>query len=163
MNWQTTINNVFSGFILLKRCYDKTLEPLMKESGLSKIELDILLFLSNHPNLNTATDISTRKMITKSHVSTALRHLESIGFIRRYYDLNNRKTIYISLEPASFPTVHQGTLLQKKFSRTLLEGISEEDQTLMRSVLERVFDNARTFIQEPDNAKEDAGSFPPRF
>lgn len=148
MNWQTTVTNVFTGFMVLKRCYDQFLDGLVKESGLTRIELEILLFLSCHPDLNTATDISANKLFTKSHVSTALKHLESIGYIRRYYDTDNHKTIYISLEPASFPLVHQGILLQKKFSEYILQGISEEDQEQMESTLDRIFANAKEALKK---------------
>lgn len=146
--WQTAVSNVFYGFMLLKRCYSKALDPLVKESGLTQIELEILLFLSNNPHLNTATDISSNKLMTKSHVSTALRHLESIGFIRRYYDQNNRKTIYISLEPASFSVVHKGILLQKEYAASLMRGISQEELQMLHATMDKIFANARTMLDE---------------
>ena len=45
--------------------------------GLTQMEYDILMFLHNNPQLNTAAEIVKVRKSTKSHVSTSLKSLEN--------------------------------------------------------------------------------------
>ena len=44
--------------------------------GLTQMEYDILMFLHNNPQFNTAAEIVKVRKSTKSHVSTSLKSLE---------------------------------------------------------------------------------------
>ena len=54
---------------LFKRLYDQTMDPIAQQWDLTRMELDILLFLANAPAYDTAADIVERRRLTKSHVS----------------------------------------------------------------------------------------------
>ena len=45
--------------------------------GLTQMEYDILMFLHNNPQHNTAAEIVKVRKSTKSHVSTSLKNLEN--------------------------------------------------------------------------------------
>lgn len=45
---------------LFKKIYDQSLEPVCKKYQLTRMELDILLFLANNPGYDTAKDIIER-------------------------------------------------------------------------------------------------------
>lgn len=47
--------------------------------GLTQMEYDILMFLHNNPQFNTAAEIVKVRKSTKSHVSTSLKSLENNG------------------------------------------------------------------------------------
>ena len=64
---------------LWKRLYEKELHNVCKRYDLHKMDVDILLFLANHPQCQNATDIVQRRKLTKSHVSTSLKFLEEQG------------------------------------------------------------------------------------
>lgn len=88
----------FIGLInMLKKSYDCFIQPVMDKYSMTRIEIDILMFLANNPQYSTASDIVNKRMLTKSHVSYALNTLEQNGYIRREYRNNNRKTAYIVL------------------------------------------------------------------
>ena len=48
---------------------------------LTQMEYDILMFLHNDPQHNTAADIVKIRKSTKSHVSTSLKNLENKGLV----------------------------------------------------------------------------------
>jgi len=48
-------------------------------------------------NVKNATDIVQRCKLTKSHVSTSLKFLEEQGYIEKYYQEGNHKTIYLHM------------------------------------------------------------------
>ena len=50
---------------------------------LTQMEYDILMFLHNNPQNNTAAEIVKIRKSTKSHVSTSLKTLENKGLVER--------------------------------------------------------------------------------
>lgn len=49
---------------LFKRLYDQTMDPIAQQWDLTRMELDILLFLANAPAYDTAADIVERRRLT---------------------------------------------------------------------------------------------------
>ena len=64
---------------------------------LTQMEYDILMFLHNNPQHNTAADIVKVRKSTKSHVSTSLKNLENKGLVERIQSQDNKKHIEIVL------------------------------------------------------------------
>ena len=56
----------------LELLYHKLQSPVLARYQMTQIELDVLLFLANHPGLDTAKDIVEIRRLTKSHVSAAV-------------------------------------------------------------------------------------------
>ena len=87
---------------------------------LTQMEYDILMFLHNNPQHNTAADIVKIRKSTKSHVSTSLKSLENKGLIERIQSEDNKKHISIVLlEKAEF-IVQEGIYAQKQFAHNVL-------------------------------------------
>ena len=61
--------------------------------GLTQMEYDILMFLHNNPQHNTAAEIVKIRKSTKSHVSTSLKDLENKGLIRKIQSEDNKKHV----------------------------------------------------------------------
>ena len=59
----------------LELLYHKLQSPVLARYQMTQIELDVLLFLANHPGLDTAKDIVEIRRLTKSHVSAAVEGL----------------------------------------------------------------------------------------
>lgn len=93
---------------LFKRLYDQTMEPIAQRWDLTRMELDILLFLANAPAYDTAADIVERRRLTKSHVSVSIHSLVRRGWLERSYLPGNRKSAHLRLLPASAPAVADG-------------------------------------------------------
>ena len=64
---------------------------------LTQMEYDILMFLHNNPQNNTAAEIVKIRKSTKSHVSTSLKTLENKGLVERKQRKENKKHIEIFL------------------------------------------------------------------
>ena len=47
---------------LTKRLYGQRIQPVCEAYGLTRMEMDILLFLANNPAFDTARDIVERKL-----------------------------------------------------------------------------------------------------
>ena len=138
----------FIGLInMLKKSYDGFIQPVMDKYSMTRIEIDILMFLANNPQYSTASDIVNKRMLTKSHVSYALNTLEQNGYIHREYRNNNRKTAYIVLEKAE-DIIADGKKAQLEYGKTVSEGIDREQ---FREILMQMSENLNKSI----NAKQE--------
>ena len=139
----------FIGLInMLKKSYDCFIQPVMDKYSMTRIEIDILMFLANNPQYSTASDIVNKRMLTKSHVSYALNTLEQNGYIRREYRNNNRKTAYIVLLEKAEDIIADGKKAQLEYGKTVSEGIDREQ---FREMLMQMSENLNKSI----NAKQE--------
>lgn len=65
--------------------YTGLIDPVCKKYGLTQMEFNILLFLANNPECDTAAQIIRKRAFTKSHVSMSVRSLEERGLLTGEY------------------------------------------------------------------------------
>ncbi|MBC8570285.1 MarR family transcriptional regulator [Oscillospiraceae bacterium NSJ-54] len=111
------------------------------------MELDILLFLSNNPPFDTATDIVERRKLTKSHVSTSIAGLARRGYLARSFQGENKKLVHLRPLPAAVPIIEEGQQAQQRFFSAILAGFSKEEAEAMESALIKITGNARSALQ----------------
>ena len=130
----------------------------MKVSGvcekyqLRQLEYDILMFIYNNPEYNTAADIVRIRKSTKSHVSISLKVLEDRGFIERRVDKDNKKHVTIHLLQLANEVIEDGKWAQKEFAQDMFEGLSEEEIKVFMNVFQKVYENAERMISNEKNA-----------
>ena len=116
--------------------------------GLTQMEYDILMFLYNNPQQNTAAEIVRVRKSTKSHVSTSLKSLESKGLVERIQSENNKKHIEIFLLDKAEVIVEAGINAQKQFAQNVLRGLTEEEKYMCIQVFEKICNNAEEYLRE---------------
>lgn len=109
---------------------------------LTQMEYDILMFLHNNPQLNTAAEIVKIRKSTKSHVSTSLKKLENRGFVKRIQSEDNKKHIEIVLLDKAELIVEAGINAQKQFARNVLSGLTEEEKRICINIFDKICCNA---------------------
>lgn len=121
--------------------YTGLIDPVCKKYGLTQMEFNILLFLANNPEFDTAAQITKKRAFTKSHVSMSVRSLEERGLLTGEYYGADRRTIHLKLTDAAAPMVSDGKNVQKRAAR----------DHLPRILPRRAPDAVRTY--EPDQFK----------
>lgn len=132
----------------IKTAYAKCVEKTCETHGVTRMELDILLFLANNPCFDTATDIVEKRYLTKSHVSSSVKLLEARGYLRREYAQGNRKTAHLKICDAAAATVRDGQAAQQHFFSIVMNGLSYEEIHTLKSCYDRMFDNINIFLKE---------------
>ena len=121
--------------------------------GLTQMEYDILMFLHNNPQYNTAAEIVKIRKSTKSHVSTSLKNLESKGLVERIQSKDNKKRIEIALLDQAEIIIEAGLNTQKEFAHNVLRGLTKEETRLCIRVFDKICNNAEEQLK---NYKENA-------
>ena len=127
----------------LELLYHKMQAPVLEEYHLTQIELDVLLFLSHHPQQDTAKDIVEIRRLTKSHVSAAVEGLVQRQYLQRLRRPDNKKLIHLVLLPDAMPAVQAGQARQREFFQTLKKGFEPQEVQVLNAMLKRMGDNAK--------------------
>lgn len=128
-------------------CYEMLTRKVCEKYQLTQMEYDILIFLHNNPQHNTAAEIVKIRKSTKSHVSSSLKNLENRGLVERSQSADNRKHIEIVLLEKAVPIIEDGIKVQKEFAKTLLQGLSEEEKRICVEVFNKICKNADEYLK----------------
>ena len=118
--------------------------------GLTQMEYDILMFLHNNPQHNTAAEIVKVRKSTKSHVSISLKNLENKGLVERIQSETSKKHIEIVLLDKAELIVEAGINAQKEFAQDVLSGLTEEEKRMCINVFNKICNNAEEHLKEQD-------------
>lgn len=125
--------------------YGEYRKRIMTKFSLTAAETDILMFLANNPQYDTAADVSKIRRIPKSQVSVSVKSLCDKGILTGTYKDGNKKSIHLSLTATAKPIVAYGKKEQSRFAAVLFDGFTEEELD--------VFDKSHIKIQNNINKK----------
>ena len=131
---------------LIANSYSEAEKAVMEQYGMTAIEVDVMLFLANNPQFDTAAEIVSVRRIAKSHVSMAVSKLTARGFLKKLRDEKDRKKIHLRITENASPMVRDAQQFQKDFRTSILKGFSEEEKHQMEMFVDRIAKNIRDFI-----------------
>lgn len=132
-----------------KKFYARQFAPLVQKSRLSMRELDVLLFLANNPNYDTARDIAEFRTLAKSQVSQAVELLAAEGLLQRTPDGNDRRVIHLSITSEGMPLAREAQEIQARCGQQLFAGLTAEQILQLRTILEVVLLNGEQLEEAP--------------
>lgn len=131
-----------------RKFYTHQFAPLLDRSGLSMRELNVLLFLANNPDYDTARDAAVLRGLSKSQISQAVELLAAEGLLARTPDGNDRRVVHLSITETGLPLAREAQAIQNACGQRLLEGFTPEEITLFHQLLDRVLDNGDALTEE---------------
>ena len=109
------------------KLYEKMLKRVCTEHHLTVIEADVISFLQNNPEKDTAADIVELRMLSKGAVSKAVESLIQKSLLDRRLDQQDRRRIHLILRPEAGPVTGSIESVQDEFWDMVLEGFTEEE------------------------------------
>ena len=89
--WNLTGSRMFSHAAKFIDAYHTVLQPLCRETGLPPMAMDILLFVANNPDSNTASDICQCRGLKPGIVSVHVDRLVNEGLMVRAEAADDRR------------------------------------------------------------------------
>lgn len=135
----------------IKTLYSKCVGEICQKYGITRMELDILLFLANNPCFDTAQEIVEIRYLSKSQVSASVKTLEKSEYIRKEYAENNRKTAHLKICDGASGIVADGRKAQEKFVSIMTQGIPGEDLECLKRCMTNMMHNINFYLKEENN------------
>ena len=132
----TRLLRIFRGF---HRYYSQAFGPLQQRTGLALREVQVLLFLANHPGQDTARDVVELRGLPKSQVSQAVEILVGRGFLQRRPDREDRRVIHLAITEAGAPLAREAQDIQADCWQRIFSGLTEAERHTLDTLLDRVF------------------------
>ena len=138
---------LFIGLRNLFRLYDKMLKRVCTEHELTLAEAEIISFLRNNPEKNTAADIVELRMISKGAVSKGVEALIQKSLLERIPDTEDRRRIHLKLRPEAEPVTESIDEVREEFLETILEGFTKEELETYNRFFKRLFKNTKNAME----------------
>lgn len=133
--------------------YEPFRRRIMERFSLSAAEVDVLMFLANNPEYNTAAQVSKIRMIPKSHVSLAVNSLSEKGLLIRKSG-ENRKSVCLVPSESAAPVIAFGREMQDAFQETLFFGFSAEEKATFDALHEKMRANLENMKKSKEKGTE---------
>ena len=131
----------------IKTLYAKCVEEVCIRHKITRMELDILLFLANNPCYDTATDIVEIRYLAKSQVSSSVKLLEAGGYLRKEDTSSNKKTAHLKICDAAEDIIRDGRKAQEKFLAILHKGFTREEMYHIKQYFDQILNNINTYLK----------------
>ncbi len=141
-------SELWNSILIAKKLYGRMLEPVCRQYVLTRMELDILLFLANNPGYDTAADMVERRQLAKSQVSSSVAQLEADGYLKKTYFPGNRKTVHLKLLPRAQQVIEQGRQAQLHFFKAVFTGFSQDEKERLEASLIQISENIQKALRE---------------
>ena len=132
----------------VSKLYGKFLEPVCQRHGLTKNELDVLLFLYNNPEYDRARDVVVHRGLVKSHVSLSVTNLQARGLLSGETDSTDRRIVRLRLTDEGRSVAGEGRSVQEAFFSRLFAGIDREEMEISLKIKQIVSANAAQMSEE---------------
>ena len=131
-----------------KKLYDKLISEMASRYGLSANEVNILLFLANNPECDTAKDIGETRCLPKSCVSRAVDSLIRQGFLSSREDEKDRRILHLSILPAAKDLVRDAQVTQEDFLSCVFDGFTEAERCAFDRLTEKIIHNIKEALHK---------------
>lgn len=128
--------------------YSVLCHSLCRELNLPQTAFDILLFLANNPECDTASDIVELRKIKANLVSVNVNRLVEEGYLHRKPVPGDRRKTRLLCTKQAQPIIDKGRALQAQFAARLLSGMSERQRQAFADAAAVINHNLDEILQE---------------
>lgn len=112
----------------IMQSYNAKCKPLCQEIGMPQTAFDILMFLANNPEFDTARDIVECRYIKANLVSVNVESLVREGYLTREKSPGDRRKIRLVCTEKAGPVVERGRQLQSQFAGEMFKNVDERQK-----------------------------------
>ena len=131
----------FAYFAKIDKIYRKMCAEAVTEYDFSPAEIVVLMFLSNHPGVNTSKDIANYRNMSKGLVARAVDSLYKKGYLYVEKDESDRRLLHLYLSDQCGEIVERLQECKKTFWLEMHRGIPEEQMEVFQDTIRRMYDN----------------------
>ena len=136
----------------IRKIYERMWMKTRKTYGLTQNEIDMLLFLKKHPNIDTAADIASCCSLSRSLVCKSVEALLKIHYLVVQTDKQDRRYLHLKLTDQAIQVLKELETRHARFWEVLMTDVSQEEILIFKKVLGKMRGNLEKV--EEDMAQE---------
>ena len=132
---------MFTNVSRFKRLNERKMEMLMNKYDLRKIDVEIIIYLANCRDKNTAKDIASMEMFTKGHISQSVKRMHESGYINITQDEKDLRVQHLTLTDKAEAILEEMMVIRQEMDKCVFAGVTDEEMQVMRNVFNKMCDN----------------------
>lgn len=120
--------------------YQRFCQGVIREFDLNTTSFQVIMFLANNPNYNTARDICQMRGIKTGIVSVAVEQLIQMGYLERKTDAHDRRIQRLFVTARADDLVRQGRQVQREFAQTIANGLTQSEREVYFHLTDKLMD-----------------------
>lgn len=131
-----------------KKFQEMAYDELLQKFELTLLELQVILFLSEHEHSDRPVDILHTRHIAKSHLSRSIDELIQRGFLEKRVDKQDKRYIHLQLTPVTQNLVKTAHEQQRQLIKTIFAGVTMEEREILQQTSAKIVRNiSNSFLQ----------------
>lgn len=126
-----------------KKFLEKKYDGIMNKYDLRKIEIEILSFITNCGENDTARDIATIQYISKAHISNSIDDLTRKNYISVIEDSQDRRRCHLRLTETAKPIIDEIELARKQIFEILFQNVTADEKQVLINIAKKISNNIR--------------------
>jgi len=132
----------------IKYVLGREMDSLCKKYHLRLTDIEVLFYLKNNTEKNTAGDIRKSLHINKGYVSQITNSLCEKGYLTADADANDHRYMHYSVTEKTHEITDTHQQIWDSLEQRLFDGISAEDRETFFNVLNAVYGNITKILHE---------------
>ena len=124
------------------------MEEATEKLSITHTEIEIIMFLFNNPDYDTAKDISELRKFPKSCVSKAVDDLIKKDYLERFIDISDRRILHLKLKEPSKPVIKLSQKIRTHFLEIICQGIDDREKEELLKILNTISINVKEALKE---------------
>ena len=124
------------------------MEEATEKLSITQTQIEIIMFLFNNPDYDTAKDISELRKFPKSCVSKAVDDLIKKNYLESLVDISDRRIIHLKLKESSKQVIKLSQKIRTHFLEIICQGISDEEKEELLKILNTISINVKEALKE---------------
>lgn len=148
-----SVETMLKEFSVIRKVYAKTFTQLFGNEDLSPNEINILLFLSNNPSIDTSKQLVYFLDVSKGLICRSIDSLVKKGYVISEPDIKDRRIQRLKLSSNADPVIEQLSEVNRYIDTVVLEAVPKEEIERTKVTLEKIL-NKFNMILEGDGVNE---------
>ena len=130
------------------KVYERFCSTISSRYNLTQNEIDVLAFLRNFREINTAKEISRYRVISKSLVCKSVKSLIARDFLRSEADAEDKRVQHLYITEKAEAACDEIISQQESFINILYDGVTPEEDRVLTNILARITGNLDEYIEK---------------
>lgn len=130
--------NFIISFQKVKKYYEKMYTGVRKSYGLTQNEIDVLIFLKKHPDMDTAGEIACHQSLSRSLVCKSVESLLDNQYLIAAEDKEDRRYLHLKLTEYADTILLKLLQVREDFWLILKKNIGREEMDVFLRVFDQI-------------------------
>ncbi len=132
------------------RVYERLCQEVIGKWGLNGTSFQVMMFIANYPEYNTARDLCRQRGMKTGIASVAVDQLVEAGLLERRVDAHDRRITRLFPTEKATPLIAEGRARQEQFYHRLNQTLTEEEKQMHTQLILKIKDVFDQMEQELD-------------